>query len=45
VSVLLMPRERVKLLMRFGSDPRLYVFHCHNLEHEDFGSMRNYRVE
>jgi len=44
-TVLLMPGERVKLLMRFGSDPGLYVFHCHNLEHEDLGLMRNYRIE
>ncbi len=44
-TLLLMPGERVKLLMRFGSDPGLYVFHCHNLEHEDLGLMRNYRVE
>lgn len=44
-TVLLMPGERVKLLMRFGSDLGLFVFHCHNLEHEDLGLMRNYRVE
>jgi blue copper oxidase len=44
-TVLLMPGERVKLLMRFGSDLGLFVFHCHNLEHEDLGFMRNYRVE
>lgn len=43
-TILLMPGERVKLLMRFGSDPGLYVFHCHNLEHEDLGLMRNYRI-
>lgn len=44
-TVLLMPGERVKLLMRFGSDLGLYVFHCHNLEHEDLGLMRNYLVQ
>ncbi|GAB1422003.1 multicopper oxidase domain-containing protein [Anaerolineales bacterium] len=44
-TLLLMPGERVKLIMRFGSDPGLYVFHCHNLEHEDLGLMRNYRIE
>ncbi|MAS35605.1 MAG: bilirubin oxidase [Anaerolineaceae bacterium] len=44
-TVLLMPGERVKLLMRFGSDLGLYVFHCHNLEHEDLGLMRNYQVQ
>lgn len=44
-TVLLMPGEHVKLLMRFGSEPGLYVFHCHNLEHEDLGLMRNYQVQ
>ncbi|MCA9910675.1 MAG: multicopper oxidase domain-containing protein, partial [Anaerolineae bacterium] len=44
-TVLLMPGERVRLLMRFSGDAGLYVFHCHNLEHEDLGLMRNYRIE
>ncbi len=44
-TVLLMPGERVRLLMRFSGDTGLYVFHCHNLEHEDLGLMRNYRIE
>lgn len=44
-TVLLMPVERVKLLMRFDVEPGLFVFHCHNLEHEDLGFMQNYRIE
>lgn len=44
-TVLLMPGERVKLLMRFGNDRGFFVFHCHNLEHEDLGLMRNYQVQ
>lgn len=44
-TILLMPGERVKLLMQFGSDTGLYLFHCHNLEHEDLGLMRNYRID
>jgi blue copper oxidase len=40
-TILLMPGERVKLLVRFEI-PGLFVFHCHNLEHEDLGLMRNY---
>jgi blue copper oxidase len=44
-TVLLMLGERVKLLMRFGNDKGLIVFHCHNLEHEDLGLMRNYQVQ
>ncbi len=43
--VLLMPGERVKLLMKFTDFTGLYLYHCHNLEHEDMGLMRNYRVE
>jgi blue copper oxidase len=43
-TVLLMPGERVKLLMRFEDYTGLFVFHCHNLEHEDGGLMRNYAV-
>lgn len=44
-TILLMPGERVKLLMRFDVEPGLFVYHCHNLEHEDLGLMRNYRIE
>lgn len=44
-TVLLMPGERVKVLVRFGDYPGLFLYHCHNLEHEDMGMMRNYRVE
>jgi FtsP/CotA-like multicopper oxidase with cupredoxin domain len=43
-TVLLMPGERVKVLVRFGDYPGLFLYHCHNLEHEDMGMMRNYRV-
>jgi FtsP/CotA-like multicopper oxidase with cupredoxin domain len=43
-TVLVMPGERVRLLMKFPH-PGLFVYHCHNLEHEDAGMMRNYRVE
>ncbi len=44
-TVLIMPGERVKLLMKFQDYPGLFLYHCHNLEHEDMGMMRNYRVE
>ncbi|MDB4442750.1 multicopper oxidase domain-containing protein, partial [bacterium] len=44
-TVLLMPGERVRLLVRFGDYPGLYLYHCHNLEHEDMGMMRNFLVE
>lgn len=44
-TVLLMPGERVRVLVRFGDYPGLYLYHCHNLEHEDMGMMRNFLVE
>ena len=43
-SVLLMPGERVRLQLRFADFPGLFLYHCHNLEHEDMGMMRNYYV-
>jgi hypothetical protein len=42
--VLVMPGERVKLLMKFTDHTGLYIYHCHILEHEDLGMMRNYLV-
>lgn len=44
-TVLLMPGERIKLLVRFEDYPGLFLYHCHNLEHEDMGMMRNYLIE
>ena len=44
-TVLLMPGERVRLLIRFEQYTGLYLYHCHLLEHEDRGMMRNYRVQ
>ena len=44
-TVLLMPGERVRVLVRFGDYQGLFLYHCHNLEHEDMGMMRNYLVE
>ena len=43
-TVLLMPGERIKVLLRFEDFTGKYVYHCHNLEHEDAGMMRNYLV-
>jgi len=43
-TVLLMPGERVRVIVRFGDYPGLFLYHCHNLEHEDMGMMRNYLV-
>lgn len=44
-TVLVMPGERVKILLKFEDFTGLYLYHCHNLEHEDMGMMRNFRVE
>jgi FtsP/CotA-like multicopper oxidase with cupredoxin domain len=44
-TVLVFPGERVKILVKFEDFTGLYLYHCHNLEHEDMGMMRNYLVE
>jgi len=43
-TVQVLPGERVRLLMKFEDFEGLYMYHCHILEHEDMGMMRNYRV-
>ncbi len=43
--VIVMPGERVKVLLRFIQHTGLYLYHCHILEHEDLGMMRNYLIE
>jgi FtsP/CotA-like multicopper oxidase with cupredoxin domain len=43
--VIVMPGERVRVLMRFTDYTGLYLYHCHILEHEDSGMMRNYQVQ
>lgn len=42
-TVLVMPGEVVRLLMRFDYEG-IFLYHCHNLEHEDLGMMRNYQA-
>ncbi len=44
-TVLVMPGERATVLMRFVEYPGLFLYHCHNLEHEDGGMMRNFVIE
>lgn len=43
-TVLVLPEERVLLLMEFPKFKGLFLYHCHILEHEDAGMMRNYRL-
>lgn len=44
-TVLVMPGEKVQVLVRFENYAGTFLYHCHNLEHEDAGMMRNYRIE
>lgn len=43
-TVLVMPGERVRVIVTFDAPKGLYVFHCHNLEHEDAGMMANLEI-
>ncbi|GLC39075.1 hypothetical protein PLESTB_000010300 [Pleodorina starrii] len=38
------PGAEVSLLVRFGPHRGEYMFHCHNLIHEDYEMMRSFRV-
>ncbi len=44
-TVLVMPMERVKIIKPFHDFKGLFLYHCHNLEHEDMGMMREFSVE
>jgi FtsP/CotA-like multicopper oxidase with cupredoxin domain len=44
-TVLVMPGERARILMRYSDYTGLFLYHCHNLEHEDGGMMRNFSVD
>jgi FtsP/CotA-like multicopper oxidase with cupredoxin domain len=43
-TVLVLPGETVRVQVTFTRHPGLYLYHCHILEHEDMGMMRNFRV-
>tara|TARA_R110002050_G_scaffold122873_1_gene241428 strand:- start:1202 stop:2788 length:1587 start_codon:yes stop_codon:yes gene_type:complete len=43
-TFLLLPGMKVKIALKFEDFTGVYVYHCHNLEHEDMGMMRNYEV-
>jgi spore coat protein A len=40
----LRPAEEAAIAVRFDGYPGKYVFHCHNLEHEDMAMMGNFVV-
>ncbi len=44
-TVLVMPGEKITILKRFDDYTGLYLYHCHNLEHEDLDMMRNFLVQ
>ncbi|BBP03023.1 periplasmic cell division protein (SufI) [Sulfuriferula plumbiphila] len=46
-TILVWPGETVRIAIDFTNEfkgDQLYLFHCHNLEHEDQGMMVNHRV-
>ena len=43
-TVVVLPGETVRVQVTFSKHPGLYLYHCHNLEHEDMGMMRNFRI-
>jgi spore coat protein A len=38
----LSPGEQARIAVRFSDHPGRFVFHCHNLEHEDMAMMANF---
>lgn len=43
-TIVLSPGENVEVLVKFTEHKGLYLFHCHNLEHEDDGMMLNFKI-
>jgi len=43
-TVDLVPGEAVEVITRFEGYRGRYVFHCHNLEHEDTGMMATFET-
>lgn len=44
-TVLVMPGERVRIIKPFEDYKGQFMYHCHNLEHEDMGMMREFLIE
>ncbi|KJV06300.1 multicopper oxidase family protein [Methylocucumis oryzae] len=44
-TVLVMPGETVRIIKPFQDFKGLFMYHCHNLEHEDMGMMREFLIE
>ncbi len=43
-TVVVLPGETVRVQVTFSDYPGLFLYHCHILEHEDMGMMRNFRI-
>ena len=43
-TVMVNSLETVRVLVKFTDYQGIYLFHCHNLEHEDDGMMLNFKV-
>ena len=43
-TILLMPGERVQIQLAFKDFTGLFLYHCHNLEHEDMFMMARFDV-
>ena len=43
-TVLVMPGEEIEIIKPFEDFKGLFLYHCHNLEHEDLGMMRQFYV-
>ena len=43
-TVLVWPGQRVQIAVPFGENLGYFLYHCHILEHEDSGMMRNFRA-
>lgn len=44
-TFMIWPGEKVQILVKHHTYPGLFLYHCHNLEHEDMGMMRNFLVQ
>lgn len=43
-TVLVMPGEEIEIIKPFHDYKGFFLYHCHNLEHEDLGMMRQFYI-
>ncbi len=44
-TVLVMPGEEIEIIKPFQDYKGFFLYHCHNLEHEDLGMMRQFYIQ